>query len=199
MKKVFTPDYIRKNKSCYELPQVNRISFIDNPEIHINDILNSEISLKDKGWFLVQKCELTNKQKADLAHRLAWVVLPIFEAKHPKDKRVRECLDAITQFNAGEITREVLLNKRDAAADAAAYAAADAAAYAAAYAADAAAADAADAAYAYADAYAADAAAYAAYAAAAYAAYADAAKQPKEITWKDLVLHTMLKFVEETN
>ena len=127
MKKVFTPHYIREHKGCYELPKVNRLSFIDKPEIHIKDILKSEITMKDKGWFLVRKCELTNKQKADLAHRLAWIVLPIFEAKNPQDKRVRECLEAISQFNNGEITKEELLTKRRAAAAAAAYAAADAA------------------------------------------------------------------------
>jgi hypothetical protein len=133
----------------------------------------------------------------------ARLVLPIYEARYPTDKRVRECLDTTERWTRGEATLDELRKARAAAVAAASSAAASSAAdaddaddaYAAADAADAAAsaadaaasADAADAAYAaaYADdaddayaAYAAYAAAYASSAAAtaddAYAAYAAA-------------------------
>lgn len=188
MKKTFTKEYMNNNKGCYDNDKLNACSFMSKSEIDILDILNSEIKLKDKGWFLIRKCELTLDQKKQLAYDLALVVLPIYEKKYPDDKRVRECLEAILKFKNGEIDRNELLEKRRAAAAAAyaayaaaaadyAYAAADAAyAAAAAYAADAAAG------------FAADAAAYA-YDAAAYAADADA--------YKILVLQCMIDFVNK--
>ena len=176
MKKEFTKEYILKNKGCYETEQIEALSFINQESIKIEDIIGSEMPLKDKGRFLVRKCELTTKEKAELAYELASVVLPIFEAKRPGDNRVKECLEAIQQFNLGKITRRQLMIKRhDAAAGAGA--GTDAAAYAAAAAtagADAAATGTYDAT---------DATAYATYAADA------AAYQP-------LIIQAMLQFVK---
>jgi len=182
MKKEFTTQYMIDNCGCYDQSKLKSCSFMSKSEIIILDILNSEIPLKDKGWFLIKKCDLTIDQKKQLAYDLALIVLPIYEAKHPEDKRVRLCLEAIVKFRNGEISRDELLDTRRAA-------------YAAAYAADAAA-------------YAADAAAYAAYAAytayaaaddaddadAAYAAYAaaDAAD-----AYKNMVLQSMINFVNK--
>lgn len=59
MKKQFTPKYIYDNKGCYERSQVDTLSFIKNESIDIMDILNSEMPLKDKGWWVVKKCDLT--------------------------------------------------------------------------------------------------------------------------------------------
>jgi len=92
--------------------------------------------------------------------------LPLYEQRHPDDKRPREALVAASAYLLGEITLDELRSKRAAAADAAAYAA-----FYAAAAAD-------DDAY-----YAAYAAYYAAdYAAAAAAAAADA--RQKERCWQ---------------
>jgi hypothetical protein len=96
--------------------------------------------------------------------------LPLFEKKYPTNKSVRDCIQATKDFIAGKIKRDQLLEKRAAAA----YAAADAAAAAA----DAAAA-------AYAAAYEADAA-YAA-AAAAYAAAAAAYEDARRQIWKIII------------
>lgn len=128
MKKEFSKEYILKNKGCYETEQVEALSFINQESIKIEDIINSEMPLKDKGWFLVRKCELTIKEKAELAYKLASVVLPIFETKSPGDNRVKECLEAIQEFNLGKIDRDQLMIKRHAAYDAA-IAAVDSAAY----------------------------------------------------------------------
>ena len=166
MKKEFTKQEIIDKKGCYSLEKVNQLSFINNDIISIETIINSEIPLKDKRWFIWNNCEITIDNKKELALKLAWCVLPIYENKYPNDLRVRECLQAINDFNAKLIMIDELIEKRKAA-----YAADAAAADAAAYAAYAAAADAA--AYA---AYAADAAAYAADAAADAAAYAADAK-----------------------
>jgi len=102
-------------------------SFINNELITIQVILQSEISIKDKRWFVWNNCELSSDDKTDLALKLAWGVLPIYENKHPNDIRVRECLQATEDFKKGSITKNELWIKRLAAAAAyAADAAADA-------------------------------------------------------------------------
>ena len=145
MKKEFRIDYIKDNKGCYSTEDVVACSFINKEKeiISIMDILNSEIPLKDKGWFLVRKCDLTIAQKKELSYLLALSVFPIHENKYPDDKIVRICLEAIKAFNSGEISREDLKTAAYAAYEAADsdYTTADAA-YAAAYAAAVAAADA---------------------------------------------------------
>ena len=126
MLKEFTKEYIRANKGCYTLEEVNELSFINKDNITLIDILNSEISIKDKRCFLFNKCELSLNDKKYLALKMTWCILPIYEAKYPNDNRVRECLQAIEDYNNGIITIDVLREKSNAAA-----AAANAATYAA--------------------------------------------------------------------
>ena len=150
----FTRDYMKENCGCYSVEQLVQCSFMKNEIVTLTAILNSEIPLKDKFWFVCKKL-LTKEQNQKLAIDVAEMVLPNYEEKYPGDSRLRDCIEATKQFLAGHISIEKLREKR--------YAAADAYAAAAAYAADAA--YAAYTAYAAADAYAA-AAAYAADAAA---------------------------------
>lgn len=151
MKTKFTPHEIMSNRGCYQRSDVEKLSFISKPEIDINDILNSEISIKDKFWFVRNNCEFTTLQKQLWCIGLAEITLEIYERKYPNNKAPREAVQAAKDYLNNLISRDELLIKRKNAAYAA-YAAA--AAY---YAADA---DAADAAYAAAAYY--DAAAYAA-------------------------------------
>ena len=195
MKKIFKKEEILSNKGCYSREQVLNLSFINNREITLINIMKSEISIQDKRWFLYNKGELSTNQKKVLALKLAWAVLPIYEDQYPGDNRVRDCLQDIEKFNLDNIFFNEVAVKRnaaDAAADAAAEATAaeaTAAAYAAVYAA----------AYA---AYAADAAAYAA-SAAAYAAvaaaYADAAAAEvvvfKSITYSNKLQQIIIDFI----
>ena len=165
MKKIFKKEEILSNKGCYSREQVLNLSFINNREITLIDIMKSEISIQDKMWFLYNKGELSTNQKKVLALKLAWAVLPIYEDQYPGDNRVRDCLQNIEKFNLDNIFFNELAVKRNAAAEAtAAYAAAEAAAEAA-------------------DAYAAIAAAYAAAAAAAYANAAAAKFNLQEIIY----------------
>lgn len=224
MIKTFTPKDIMTNKGCYSKEQVEILSFIKQDIISILDILNSEIPLKDKRWYLWNKCDITLQDKKDLSLKLAWCVFPIYQNKYPNDKRVEDCLKAIKDFNDGRITIDELRIKRTAASTATSYAtyaayaasnyAADAADAADTYAADAYAAYAyaaytadayttADAysvaaAYAAADAAADDAAAYAAdaaYAANAYAADAANAYAAGEQTYIQKILNILIEFV----
>lgn len=139
MKKTFTPKNIISERGCYEIDQVENLSFISQKEISILDILNSEIPLKDKSWFLVNKTELTIEQKKQLSLLLAKSVVEIYNKKYPNDNRVADCINAIELFHVGKISIEELKTIRAAAyaASAVAFASAasayDAAAYASAY------------------------------------------------------------------
>ena len=179
MKKIFKKEEILSNKGCYSREQVLNLSFINNREITLINIMKSEISIQDKRWFLYNKGELSTNQKKVLALKLAWAVLPIYEDQYPGDNRVRDCLQNIEKFNLDNIFFNELSVKRNAAEAADAYAAATAAANAAAT------------------------AAYAtAYAAAAYAAdaatYADAAAEVvvfKSITYSNKLQQIIIDFI----
>ena len=122
MKKIFKKEEILSNKGCYSREQVLNLSFINNREITLIDIMKSEISIQDKRWFLYNKGELSTNQKKVLALKLAWGVLPIYEDQYPGDNRVRDCLQDIEKFNLDNIFFNELAVKRNA-AEAAAYAA----------------------------------------------------------------------------
>jgi hypothetical protein len=162
MKKVFSKLEGLENRGCYSIRKALSLSFMQKDSFTIEELVNSEIPLTDKYWFVLKKCSLTVKQKKQIAVDIAEIVLPLYEAQYPSDKRVRDCIETTKLFLAGHVSLDQLLFKCQAAADAASDAA-DAAAYAAYDAADAAA---------YAAYDAADAAAYAAYDAADAAAYA---------------------------
>lgn len=163
MQQTFTKQFMQENCGCYK--QINgkldACSFMQKETISLSDIVNSEIPLKDKYWFVCKKLA-TKEENQQIAIKVAEIVLPLYEKKYPDNKAPREAIEAANKFIGGHISLNVLIEKRraadaDADADAAAYAAAAAAyaaatAYAAAYAAatadDAATAAAADAAYA---------------------------------------------------
>jgi len=88
MKKIFTKQYILDNKGCYSVDEVEKLSFINKEEIRLTDILNSEISIRDKRWFLYNKSKLSLGQKKELSLKLAWIVLPIYEDRYPNDLRL---------------------------------------------------------------------------------------------------------------
>jgi hypothetical protein len=154
-------------------------SYLPNENFTIADVLNADVRLRDKAWFIRNNCQFTDDEYRQYAIGCALCVLPIYEKRYPGNNAPREAIEAGNAYLAGTINIDVLREKRAAAAYASASAYADSyayAAYASAYA-DAAA----DASYAAYAAYAADAAdaadasAYAADAAAASAYAADAA------------------------
>ncbi|MES2428301.1 MAG: hypothetical protein V4560_15075, partial [Bacteroidota bacterium] len=155
MQQNFTKQFMADNCGCYKPQQLADCSFMQSDPVRLESILNSEIPLKDKFWFVCKKLA-TKGQNQQIAIGVAEIVLEIYESKYPDNTAPREAIQADKDYLAGTgITLEQLKQARRNAAAAAAYAAAAAAAYAAAAAAYAAAAA---------------AAAYAADAADAYAA-----------------------------
>jgi hypothetical protein len=206
MQKEFTKEYMLLNRGCYSKEQLLSCSFmkrqmtvnevkinypnhalqeiplITNENITLESIINSEISLKDKYWFV---CNIlaSKEQNQQIAIGVAEIVLEIYENKYPNSKAPREAIQAAKDYLKGIINLDELNVKKSAA-----YASAAAAYATAAYYAAAAAATAAD--YAAAAATAADYAAAAAVSAAYYAA--DAAKK----LFKDILLQFLIDFTK---
>ena len=65
MKTMFNKTFIRKNKGCYTLKQVNQLSFINNKEITLKDIIKSEIPNKDKIWFIWNNCNFDYNKRLE--------------------------------------------------------------------------------------------------------------------------------------
>ena len=106
MKKQFTTEELINSKGCYSLNELKKCSFYkENSIIDVKDIINSEITIKDKMWFLYQKCELSNKIKIEYAAKFAWAVLPIYKDKYPNANRVENCLIAINDFKENKISK----------------------------------------------------------------------------------------------
>ena len=126
MKKTFNKSFMLKNKGCYSELQLEKL-MDGKDKIFLSKILKSDISIKDKYWFVCKKLA-TKEQNQRIAIGVANIVLKIYEHKHPDDKRPREAIQAAEGYLAGKVNIKTLREKRNAAA---AYADADAAAAAA--------------------------------------------------------------------
>lgn len=115
MQKLFTRHYIKSNRGCYSIDEVNNCSFMQKTRISLMTILNSEISLKDKLWFLIKKTDLTSEERMIIAVNCAKIVLPIYESEYPNDKSIRECIKATKAYIEGNIDTEELAIKGNAA------------------------------------------------------------------------------------
>lgn len=119
MTKEFTKEWMRNNKGCYSLEQLNDCDFMKYDEpITLDMILESSIRLKDKYWFACKKLA-TKEQNQLIAIGVAEIVLEIYEKEYPNNKAPREAIQAAKDYLAGTIGLDVLRTKRAAAADAA--------------------------------------------------------------------------------
>lgn len=119
MQKTFTKKFMEDKCGCYDNNQLHKCSFMQLKTITLNSIINSEIPLKDKYWFVCRKVA-TKEQNQQIAIDVAEIVLPIYEKRYPEDKKPREAIEAAKQYLAGHISLDALIKKRRAyAADAA--------------------------------------------------------------------------------
>lgn len=98
---------------CFNRDKGKVLSILDQGTIKISDILNSDISLENKNWFIFRKCDLTLVEKQRLALNLVWTILPIFEEKFTNDNRIRRCLETAEKHLKGEISKEELIKFKD--------------------------------------------------------------------------------------
>lgn len=125
MQKTFTPQYLKENCGCYSQERLLSCSFMTEKEISIQSILESEIKLKDKFWFLIKKTDLTIREKLEISIGAAEIVLEIYENKYPNNEAPREAIRAAKDYiNGTGVTLKELNIKRiaaDATTAAAAY------------------------------------------------------------------------------
>ena len=126
MEQIFSKKFMQDNCGCYkeENGKLESMVLKGREEITYQDILDSEIPLRDKYWFFCKKV-FSKKQNQQISIQVAECVLPIYEAKHPDNKSPREAIEVAKLFFTGHISLEKLLAAKRAAAAAAA--AADAA------------------------------------------------------------------------
>lgn len=124
MKKSFTREFMYDNKGCYSNEQLEKCSFMasGNQEIILKSILESEIELRDKYWFVCRNV-FTSRQSQEIAIITAKYVLEIYENKYPSNNAPREIIEAAEDYLTGTgITLEELtgmFNIADSAANAA--------------------------------------------------------------------------------
>jgi hypothetical protein len=133
--KRFTTEFIKANCGCYEEDTLKAAYKNNNKEscysdsqclVTVDEILNSNIPLKDKYWFFCNH-GFTKKQNQQIAILSAEIVLFLYEKQYPNDNRPRKAIEAAKQYLEGTINRNKLKLKKESAAYAA-YAAAHAAA-----------------------------------------------------------------------
>jgi hypothetical protein len=118
MQQQFTHEFMRKHSGCYTESMLAKCTFMKGAEpATLGAIVCSEISIKDKFWFIC-KVLATKEENKIIAIQVAEIVLPVYENRFPGNKAPREAIQAAKDFIAGKITITELREKR-AAADAA--------------------------------------------------------------------------------
>ena len=105
MKKQFTEEFMRANRGCYFLEELEQCSFMQNDLITLSSILDSEIDLKDKYYFCC-KTLFTPEQNQIIAIGVAEIVLGIYEKQYPENKAPRTAIQAAKDYLNNKITEE---------------------------------------------------------------------------------------------
>lgn len=100
---------------CYAENDNEQHVHLPNETFTITSVLNADVPLKDKAWFIHKNCEFTDMEFRQFAIGCALIVLPIYETKYPYNKAPREAIEAAQQYLAGTIDIYVLREKRKAA------------------------------------------------------------------------------------
>lgn len=111
MKKTFDKNFLMANRGCYSEEKMAAQSFYRD-DCTLDMYLDSDIPLRDKFWFVLHKCELTERHKKDLAIICAETVLPIYEKKYPDNKTVRDTIQAAKDYLDGVIGIDELKKKQ---------------------------------------------------------------------------------------
>ena len=110
MQKTFTEEFMQSNRGCYSEEQMENEVLKGRKSITYIELLECDISLKDKYWFVCNKLA-TKEQNRQIAIDVAEIVLPIYENKYPDNKVPRESIQAAKDYLKGTITIEELRSK----------------------------------------------------------------------------------------
>lgn len=110
MKKQFTKQSILSNCGCYSREEA--MIHLTKSKFTISEILDFDLPIKDKAWFIIMKCELTDDELKKIAIGCSLIVLPIYESKYPNNKAPREAIQAVKDYLKGKIKIKKLEQKR---------------------------------------------------------------------------------------
>lgn len=111
MQQVFSKEFAVLNRGCYSSEQIDEILESHKEPITLSMLIESEIPLKDKFWFVCKKLA-TREENQRIAIAVAEIVLPIYEKKYPDNKAPREAIEAAKSFLHGTIGVDELIQKR---------------------------------------------------------------------------------------
>lgn len=115
MQTTFTHAFMRENRGCYTLSDLMKCSFMSKQTVTIFDILDSEISLEDKFWFVCHA--VANKEQCiKIAYSVIELVLPVYESLNSNDWRLRNAVNAIKTGNylkLPELKSSVIVVRRE--------------------------------------------------------------------------------------
>ena len=113
MKTEFGKAYFLTHKGCYSSEQVESIYPPQKETVTLAELLESDMPLADKFWFVIKMCELTNRQKQELVAGVADIVLELYENEYPTIQAPRESIEAMKQYLSGAIALSELISKRN--------------------------------------------------------------------------------------
>lgn len=118
MQQEFTAQFMEDNRGCYSMGVLYSCSFMHTDQkISLRSILESEIPLLDKYWF-VCKALASAEGNRQIGIDIAQLALPIYEKKYPSDASARNAIEAAKLFLRGQISAEQVRVKAELALDA---------------------------------------------------------------------------------
>jgi len=111
MIKEFTHNDLLLRRGCYSLKQACAFCTGRPKIISMNDIMNSDISIKDKTWFLFNETSLTKRESFELVYKIMTIILPIYESGNTDNKNPRLALEDLKIYIDSDYSKSLNLYK----------------------------------------------------------------------------------------
>jgi len=111
MKQEFTKEFFRSKMKILTTLDIKNLSFIKNKPITLCDILDSEMLLKNKYYFVYDVIS-SKEDKRNIDSNVAEILLPLFKGKDSEKEKLKELIELTKGFLRGDIYIDVLTKKR---------------------------------------------------------------------------------------
>ena len=101
---LFSKEYIIENRDCNSYEQITSYSFMKKDKIHLFEILESEMSIQDKLYFLYQKCNLAIIVKERLTDMIFNFISQVHVDNYP-DSEINTYADIHRVFDKDDLLR----------------------------------------------------------------------------------------------
>lgn len=101
VRKEFTKQFIIDNRDCNSYEQIISYSFMNKDTILLLELLQSEMIIQDKCYFVYQKCNLNVEQKKDLSLLLSQSI----KQRYSDNKTIEEYFQAIESYDLEKLAQ----------------------------------------------------------------------------------------------